>query len=365
MSGPAPRSPLVALVALVALAALPSAAFALSATPSCTPGGCSGWHTGPVRVAWTVSDDANYSQSCDVTTISAEGITRRVCSVSADGTNYVSSSVSIQIDGTAPVVTGATTSREAEPSGWFRAPVDVTFAGTDATSGIASCTTATYAGPDGPSVSLTGTCRDLAGNVSATGAFALRYDATAPAITAPLAEGGDRVVTVRWSLPPDAASVELTRATADGGPEELVHSGAGTEFADRAVRNGTRYRYTLRVGDAAGNVAAAAVEAQPDARLIAPATGARVDRHRPPLLTWTKVRGARYYNVQLYRGGRKILSRWPRRAHYQLRAHWRYRGRRYHLRPGRYHWYVWPGKGRPSRRSYGKLIGRGVFSIAP
>jgi hypothetical protein len=351
-----------ALAVLAATLPAPATALAAGATASCTPGGCTGWHTGPVRVAWTLSPDTNYSQGCDVTTISAEGTTRRVCSVSTDGTTFAATAVQIDIDGTAPVVTGATTSRAADGSGWFRAPVDVTFTGSDATSGIESCTTVGYAGPDDPSASVGGTCRDRAGNVSAPGTFALRYDATAPAVSAPSAEPGDGVVALRWTAPPDAVDVTLVRAPADGGAEELVHHGPGGEATDRAVRNGTRYRYTLRAADAAGNVAAASVEAEPGARLLGPAHGARVGG--PPLLRWTKVRGARYYNVQLYRDGHKLLSRWPRRAHYQLRERWTFGGRRYRLRPGRYRWYVWPGKGRPSERRYGRLVGRGAFSVA-
>ena len=356
------RGPLAALAAVAVLAALPAAALALAATPSCTPGGCTGWHTGPVRVSWTLSPDANYSSGCDVTTIGGEGTTRRVCSVSADGTNYVTSAVQIQIDGTAPVVTGASTSRAPDAGGWFRAPVDVAFAGSDATSGIESCASATYAGPDDGAATLGGTCRDRAGNVSAPGAFSLRYDATPPALAPPQAEAGDGVVVLRWSLPADAASADVVRAPAEGGGEEVVHRGDGTELTDRAVRNGTRYRYTLRASDSAGNLAAASVEARPGRRLIAPARGARVGG--PPRLTWTKVRRARYYNVQLHRGGRKILSAWPRKARYQVRERWTYRGREYRLRPGRYRWYVWPGRGRRSERRYGRLVGRGVFTVA-
>lgn len=41
--------------------------------------------------------------------------------------------------------------------------------------------------------------------------------------------------------------------------------------------------------------------------LIGPRTGALVRPGRPPLLRWTPVRGARYYNLQLWRRG-KILS---------------------------------------------------------
>ena len=53
------------------------------------------------------------------------------------------------------------------------------FGGTDAVSGIDSCTSATYAGPDAAAADVSGSCRDIAGN-AATRTFTLRYDATAP-----------------------------------------------------------------------------------------------------------------------------------------------------------------------------------------
>jgi hypothetical protein len=77
----------------------------------------------------------------------------------------------------------------------------------------------------------------------------------------------------------------------------------------------------------------------------------------PPLLRWRFVPGAERYNVQLYRGGKKILSRWPTRARFQLRWSWRYGGHRYRLRPAIYRWYVWPWFG--SR--YGRLRVRSWF----
>jgi hypothetical protein len=76
-------------------------------------------------------------------------------------------------------------------------------------------------------------------------------------------------------------------------------------------------------------------------RLRSPRDDAVVSR--PPLLRWTAVPAATHYNVQLWRGNRKVLSRWPARPHLQLHRSWRYHGRRYSLRPARYRWYVWPG----------------------
>jgi RTX calcium-binding nonapeptide repeat (4 copies) len=93
-------------------------------------------------------------------------------------------------------------------------------------------------------------------------------------------------------------------------------------------------------------------------RLLSPARTAVISK--PPLLRWKPAPGARSYNVQLWRGNRKLLSRWPLRPRLQLHARWRYNGRWYRLRPARYRWYVWPAYswGFGAFRSRTFIIGR-------
>jgi hypothetical protein len=93
----------------------------------------------------------------------------------------------------------------------------------------------------------------------------------------------------------------------------------------------------------------------------ASAAGARPPRGvtvvKPPLLRWNPVSRARFYNVQLFRNNRKVLSRWPRRARFQLRWAWGPEGHRRHFRDGVYRWYVWPHY----RKRYGRLTVRSWF----
>jgi hypothetical protein len=77
------------------------------------------------------------------------------------------------------------------------------------------------------------------------------------------------------------------------------------------------------------------------------------------------VKNARYYNVQLYRGNRKILTTWPESPRLQLRLHWRFHGRLMRLTPGRYDWYVWPGFGARSLVRYGRLVVHRRFTFGP
>ena len=175
---------------------------------------------------------------------------------------------------------------------------------------------------------------------------------------------GNHVATLRWLPPADAdfARVVITRSHSTT-TNVQVYSGAASVYRDRGLRNGVAYRYTVASYDRAGNRSAGLTRlAIPRAiLLLGPKDGARLTS--PPLLRWRPVRTATYYNVQLFRGGRKILSAWPRRSRLQLRRTWGYGGFRQQLRRGRYRWYVWPGFGSGSRVRYGALLGARAFVV--
>jgi hypothetical protein len=129
------------------------------------------------------------------------------------------------------------------------------------------------------------------------------------------------------------------------------------------VRTGIRYRYELIVADVAGNVSRTAVTAGAlkQAALYSPAAGTVVKA--PPLLRWKAVKGATFYNVQVYRNGRKLLSTWPGAAKLKLARTWTYGGKRYRLQPGLYTWYVWGARGTRAKPVYGKVLGSSTFTV--
>ena len=174
---------------------------------------------------------------------------------------------------------------------------------------------------------------------------------------------GDEEVRIGWDVA-EATTVELWRSPGlDGASQSVVNRNTDGKIVDRHVRNGRRYDYRLLAVDEAGNLAMRTFSATPGVRLLSPANGATVDG--PPTLRWTDVRGARYFNVQLLRNGRKLLSMWPGKAHLKLDRAWRFNGHRFRLKPGfRYTWLVWPGRGKRARNDYGPLIGRGTFTVA-
>jgi hypothetical protein len=191
-------------------------------------------------------------------------------------------------------------------------------------------------------------------------------DLTPPAPVSRLkAKAVDHGVSLVWVMPSDRdlARVEVTRSSRFG--KRTVYSARGRSFVDRGLTNGFAYRYAVVAVDTTGNASAPVnVAAVPrSAALVNPRAGAAVTA--APKLRWKAVKGAGYYNIQLFHGTRKILSVWPRRARFDLSYRWRYGGARYRLTPGVYHWYVWPGVGPLKAKRYGKLLGDATFAVVP
>jgi len=328
-------------------------------TPPSTRDGCNRWYTtASVILDWEWQPAATKTTGCGGQTFTDEGRVERSCTVEWPDTT-ITKKVWIGIDRTPPQVLAPHPSRTPDYNGWFNHPVDLAFAGSDATSGVASCSSLIYAGPEGAGVPVRGTCRDVAGNVGAR-SFPINYDATPPSAPFVDAKPGNRRVALGWFPPPDAEASEVVRF-APGSPPVSVFFGQAGGYTDRGLRNETRYRYSVSVIDRAGNRAQSQVSAVPTAsKLLSPPPGARL--RTPPLLTWKPVRRATYYNVQLHRE-RKVLSAWPRKSQLQLRRKWRFRGKRFRLAPGRYRWYVWPGFGRRAAHRYGRSLGSSTFRV--
>ena len=138
--------------------------------------------------------------------------------------------------------------------------------------------------------------------------------------------------------------------------------------------SGARFRYgetmvTCTSADRHGNASSASFKVivtrartvKRSTALLAPLAGARVSA--PPLLRWRAVPKAKFYNVQLYRKGRKILSLWPPRSRLKMTRSWQHGGRTFRLKAGVYTWYVWPGFGTVATPRFGKLLGQSSFRV--
>jgi hypothetical protein len=326
--------------------------------------GNDGWYVTNVTIRWTVSDPESVilsTSGCDAKTLSTDTSgTRITCAAASDG-GEATSTKTIRIDKTAPAVTHASPERAPDSGTWYTRPVTIGFHGADPTSGVEACSVVSYSGPDLAGASVSGTCRDRAGNASAQSTFGFSYDATPPSLTDVKVEVGSHMATISWKQLPAWEPVVIRRSS-NRGKESVVYQGTASSFVDRSVLNGVKYVYVVVAADAARHTDSEKVEALPKGPLRAPAEKESV--RRPPLLRWVPVRKAAFYNVQLFRNGRKILSAWPVKTRLQLRKTWKWNGRRRALVPGTYRWFVWPAYKRKQGIRYGKPLGFSDFVVA-
>jgi len=189
------RYPLALFLVCLPLLIFVPAATAAPITVACNGGGCStDWYKTSVTVAFAWdSVGVNMTQGCDTNTVTGDTAGwSRTCTVTYTNGSQSQLGVTIKKDATPPTVTSASPSRGPDSRGWYNRPVDINFNGSDATSGLAGCSSTSYGGPDTASASFSGTCTDQAGNVSAPASFGpIQYDATPPSVSASLSRGPD------------------------------------------------------------------------------------------------------------------------------------------------------------------------------
>lgn len=75
-----------------------------------------------------------------------------------------------------------------------------------------------------------------------------------------------------------------------------------------------------------------------------------------PTLRWRARAGAAYYNVQIFRGARRVLSAWSSATRLRVPEGVLEQGRSYV-------WVVWPGSGPRGAARYGTPVGRSTFAV--
>jgi hypothetical protein len=322
-----------------------------------------GWYNHSLSVSFAGSDAASGVASCSSPQNyeGPDGVFAAVTGTCTDNAGNVGlGSLALKYDSTAPEVVGASPERAPDGNGWYNHALKVSFQGNDATSQVEACTVAGYVGPDNPSASVSGSCRDRAGNQSGEKAFAFKYDTSAPAVTKLTVKAGNRSATLTWEASSDTNLIEIVRTAGTQASGVIVYRDNGKTFTDTRLENGVRYRYTLSGYDEAHNATTSTAAVTPTAPLVSPAAGARVTD--PPRLQWMPVAKATYYNVQVWRKG-KIFSSWPKGTSIKLKRGWTYNGRRYRLTPGKYRWYVWPGFKARTAKKFGPLLGSSSFVV--
>ncbi len=168
-----------------------------------------------------------------------------------------------------------------------------------------------------------------------------------------------RTVTLTWKNPADKDfdHVEITASVRKPSAQtaaKRVYSGKGTKATTTLAAGASRWFVVVaydRVGNAStpASVRATIAPASP----FGPAPKAKV--HGAVKLSWPVVKGARYYNVQLFAGSKRVLASWPAGHALQLPKAKLKRG-------AKYTWYVWPGLGVKAKAHYGTLIGKSTFT---
>ena len=325
--------------------------------------GLNGWYTSNVTINWQFDGPVESSSGCDGATIFTDTPGKTyTCSATRDGfTTTVTKT--FKVDKTVPAV-NTVLERGADANGWYNHPVAVAFSGTDATSQVATCTSGRYAGPDSATALIAGSCADNAGN-NAPASFSLKYDSTPPSIFGTTATHGNRSAQISWRKSSDTKVVEVFRTPGRNGQGESgIYRGTANGFKDTGLVVGKKYEYRVIGVDEAANRAEQKTSLIATGPLLSPTPGLRITKNSPPTLAWARVKRASYYNVQLIRAGRRILSAWPARTSFRLRRTWLYKGQRYRLQPGVYRWYVWPGYGRISAARYApRPLGSSSFVV--
>ena len=321
-----------------------------------------GWYTHPMTVTFQGTDGGSGLASCSSATYSGpdsgSGSASGTCRDKAG--NVSPASFALKYDATPPTVTAAP-KRAPTKAGWYNHPVTVAFTGTDATSGIDSCSASVrYAGPDTDAGTVNGTCTDQAGN-QGSGGFQLKYDSTPPRISGVATSVTGGAVTVKWQRAGGTTSTVL-RAPGRGHEKvSVVYRGPALSYRDTSVKEGVVYHYTVASTDAAGNDARVKIATSLRQPTTTPAPGTVL--RAGAALTWLAAPGASYYNVQLFRNGHKVLTAWPVTAHFRLPRSWMFAGHHEKLAPGTYRWYVWPGHGARAAARYGRLLGGSTFRV--
>jgi len=317
-----------------------------------------------VIVRWSVADAVNSDCRSAVEVDGPNVGTKLSCSASnATGTISAETKV-IKIDAVPPTAVVAAATRAPDHNGWYNHAFAIAWQGADATSGIASCTSLEYSGPDTAAANVSGGCIDNAGN-SASSSFAVEYDATAPQLSSVSIQSTAGANIVHWKSSSSNDVAAISRVARGSRSERSLFSGPGVGFVDKKIQDGVEYRYSVRTYDQAGNASQArTVVALPKVVSLGKKIGYTPRTAGTPILSWPARRGASYYHVQLFRNGKRILAAWPLTTELALHQRWRWAGRRYRLAAAHYTWFAWAGFGTRKAARY-KLLGHSTFIVSP
>ena len=200
----------------------------------------SGWYNDDVRVSFECGDSLSGIDTCPTAPVTlGEGANQSASGTAADaaGNSATATERGINVDKTAPILTGAATTSP-NVNGWYSGDVTIHWTAGDALSGLAgSAPGDDVLTGEGDNVCATKTVTDLAGN-STTKSACVKIDRHAPntsaSVPAPLASGWyATAVPVTLTGVDLLSAVETTYYSVDGGPAQ-VYSGV-FEFGTKGI----------------------------------------------------------------------------------------------------------------------------------
>jgi hypothetical protein len=151
-----------------------------------SPDGSNGWYTSDVKVEWTVSDPESpnsiQTTGCVDQNITADqAATTYTCSATSAGGSAPEQSVTIKRDATAPVITDDGRKTQPNADGWYASEAFNKFSASDATSGLADSTKASFeegtGTQEGSGLTVdSGPVSDNAGNTAASKTSTATYN---------------------------------------------------------------------------------------------------------------------------------------------------------------------------------------------
>jgi PKD repeat protein len=215
-------------------------------TPA-SPGGAGGWYTGNVSLTWSVvdpQDPAGITRTgCADQSITADQpMTSYACSATSAGGTATPVTVTIGRDALAPAIAAALSPASPDgQAGWYVTAPTISWSCTDATSGVATCSSPTTLSERATAQQVTGTATDRAGHASTASVAGLLVDLLDPTVSCGAAPvflvGASGVVSATvqdQASGPVASSVSAPANTSSPGARTAILTGR-----DRAGRSTT------------------------------------------------------------------------------------------------------------------------------
>jgi hypothetical protein len=199
-----------------------------------------GWNNGDVTVGITCDDTLSGIKSCTgggTKVVSAEGANQSLTASAVDNAdNTMSTTVGpINIDKTAPSLTGAVADGMLGDNGWYRGNVTIHWTATDALSGVTNAPADSTIAGEGQNLKATASVSDKAGNQRVADSPAVKIDKTAPNTDASAVDAWNNVdVTVKLTANDALSGVAATHYRIDGGDAQ---NGTQVPLSDEGVHS--------------------------------------------------------------------------------------------------------------------------------